>query len=143
MVLDSLIIGVPLFVINVILNAAFGTEHLVKVGNGYAFERTIQGAAHIAIVVVMIAIEGLYFSILNGRGTGQTVGNRAPGIAVRDAITGEAIGFKRAVLRWFIRFVLYLALVIPGLVNDLFPLWDSRRQTIADKAARSVVIRLN
>jgi uncharacterized RDD family membrane protein YckC len=143
MVLDALIIGVPLLIINAILNAAFGTEHLVRLRNGgYLWEHNIQGPAHIVIVVVMIAIEGLYFSFLNGTGSGQTVGNRAPGIAVRDAVTGEAIGFKRAALRWFIRFILYLALIVPGLLNDLFPLWDSRRQTIADKAARSVVIRL-
>jgi uncharacterized RDD family membrane protein YckC len=94
------------------------------------------------ILVATAAIIGLYFSLLNGIGTGQTVGNRAPGIAVRDAKTGEVIGFKRGLLRWFIRFVLYLALVLPGLLNDLFPLWDSRNQTIADKAARSVVIGL-
>jgi uncharacterized RDD family membrane protein YckC len=142
MLLDGLIVFVPLLIINAILNAAFGTEHLVRSGNGLAFARTIQGPAHVAIVILMVAIEGLYFSILNGVGGGQTVGNRAPGIAVRDAVTGEAIGFGRAVLRWFIRFILYAALILPGLLNDLFPLWDSRRQTIADKAARSVVIRL-
>ena len=131
-------------IINGILNAAFGTVHVVKLVNGhYGTERSIQGPAHVVIVIVTIAIGAVYFAILNGTGTGQTVGNRAPGIAVRDAVTGEAIGFKRALLRWFVRSVLYLALIIPGLVNDLFPLWDSRRQTIADKAARSVVIRLH
>jgi uncharacterized RDD family membrane protein YckC len=142
MVLDGLIVGVPLLILNAILNAAFGTEHLVKIGNGFAFEHTITGAAHVVLLIVMGLIEGLYFSLMNGIGPGQTVGNRAPGIAVRDAVTGQPIGFGRAVLRWFIRFILYTALIVPGLVNDLFPLWDSRRQTIADKAARSVVIRV-
>ena len=46
-------------------------------------------------------------------------------------------------MRWLIRLLLYVAFIIPGLLNDLFPLWDSRHQSIADKAARSVVIRLD
>jgi uncharacterized RDD family membrane protein YckC len=143
MVLDILIVAVPLAVLNAILNAGFGTERTVKLFNGtYATERTIQGPAHVVILIATAAIVGVYFSILNGTHNGQTIGNRAPGIAVRDATTGDVIGFKRSLLRWFIRFVLYLALLLPGLLNDVFPLWDSRNQTIADKAARSVVIRL-
>ena len=143
MVLDTLIVAVPLAIVSAILNASFGTERTVKLLNGtYANQRTIQGPAHVVILIATAAIVGLYFSVLNGRYNGQTIGNRAPGIAVRDATTGDVIGFKRGLLRWFVRSVLYLALVLPGLLNDLFPLWDNRNQTIADKAARSVVIRL-
>jgi uncharacterized RDD family membrane protein YckC len=141
--LDYLIVGVPLVIVNAVLNAAFGTEHFVKMLNGtYATQRSIQGPAHVVILIASAAVLGLYFAILNGTGDGQTAGNRAPGIAVRDATTGEVIGFKRGLLRWFVRFVLYLALLLPGILNDLFPLWDSRNQSIADKAARSVVVRL-
>ncbi len=100
------------------------------------------GAGGVGLFVVFVIVQALYFACFNGQGTGQTVGNRAPGIAVRDADTGEPIGIGRGLLRWFIRALLYAALVLPGLLNDLFPLWDQRRQTIADKAARSVVIRL-
>jgi uncharacterized RDD family membrane protein YckC len=143
MVLDILIVGVPLLIVNAVVTSAFGTVRTVKLFNGtYATERTIQGPAHVVILIVTAAIVGLYFAVLNGTRTGQTIGNRAPDIAVRDVATGQVIGFKRALLRWFIRFVLYSALLLPGLLNDLFPLWDSRNQTIADKAARSVVIRL-
>jgi uncharacterized RDD family membrane protein YckC len=143
MVLDYLIVILPLIIVNAIVIAAFGTERTVKLFNGtYATQRTIQGPAHVVILIATAAIVGFYFSILNGTHNGQTIGNRAPGITVRDATTGEVIGFKRGLLRWFIRFVLYLAFVLPGLLNDLFPLWDRRNQTIADKAAHSVVIRL-
>jgi uncharacterized RDD family membrane protein YckC len=143
MVLDVLIVGVPLLIVNAMVTSAFGTVRTVRLLNGtYGTQRTIQGPAHIVILIVTAAIGALYFAFLNGTRTGQTIGNRAPDIAVRDAATGEVIGFKRALLRWFIRFALYSALVLPGLLNDLFPLWDGRNQTIADKAARSVVIRL-
>jgi uncharacterized RDD family membrane protein YckC len=90
-------------------------------------------------------------------GPGQTPGNRAVGIAVRDATTGSAIGIARSLVRSLVRTLLYATLVIPavlkvpvpalilwipGLTNDLFPLWDARRQTLADKVARSVVIKV-
>jgi len=143
MLLDYLIVFIPLAIVNAILNSVFGTVHAVKLLNGtYGTQRSIQGPAHAIILIATVVVTGLYFSILNGTQSGQTVGNRAPGIAVRDATTGEVIGFKRGLLRWFIRFVLYLALILPGILNDLFPLWDARNQTIADKAAHSVVIRL-
>jgi uncharacterized RDD family membrane protein YckC len=142
-VLDYLIVGVPLIIVNAVVNTAFGTLHTVKLINGtYGTQRSVQGPAHLVIVIACVAIFGLYFSVLNGTHNGQTIGNRAPGIGVRDATTGDVIGFKRGLLRWFVRFVLYLALVLPGILNDLFPLWDSRSQSIADKVVGSVVIRL-
>lgn len=139
-ILDALVVGVPLGIVDAILTSRFGKLH--EIANPTRTVRTMQGGAHVATVVGLIVVVGLYFAILNGTGTGQTIGNRAPGIGVRDAESGEVIGFKRGILRWFIRFVLYAALLLPGLLNDLYPLWDRRNQTIADKAARSVVIRL-
>jgi uncharacterized RDD family membrane protein YckC len=38
--------------------------------------------------------------------------------------------------------VLWVALVIPGLIDVLFPLWDPRHQTLHDKAAGSIVLRV-
>jgi hypothetical protein len=61
---------------------------------------------------------------------------------VRDVATGRTIGFRRGIARVLVRAVLYAAFLLPGLLNDLFPIWDRRHQTIADKVARSVVIRL-
>ncbi len=60
---------------------------------------------------------------------------------VRDAESGMPIGTRRSFVRFLIRFVLYLAVVVPGVVNDLSPLWDARRQSFADKVAKSVVVR--
>ena len=142
MVLDGFIVGIPSVIVNTIVNREFGSPSTVIVANRIETVRTLHGGAHVADIIVLAALTGLYFAILNGTGRGQTVGNRAPGIAVRDLNTGDAIGFGRGVLRWAARTVMYIAFVIPGLVNDLYPLWDSRNQTLADKAARSVVIRL-
>ncbi len=40
----------------------------------------------------------LYYGIMNGSRRGQTVGKMALGIAVRDARTGQRIGFLAAAL---------------------------------------------
>jgi uncharacterized RDD family membrane protein YckC len=126
MLLDSLILVVPTVVVELVIVAGFGS------GVG----------ASAAQFVISLLIGGFYFGVLNGTGTGQTIGNRAAGIAVRDANHNDVIGRGRGWLRWFVRFALYLFLVLPGLLNDLWPLWDRQRQTLADKAAGSVMIRL-
>ena len=138
MLLDILVVGIPLGVLNAILNATVGTQHLV----GDHLVRSLQGGSEAVVAVISTAITALYFAILNGTNTGQTIGDRAPGIAVRDIQTGEPIGFGRGLLRWFIRTILYVALVIPGVLNDLWPIWDRQNQSLADKVARSVVVRL-
>jgi uncharacterized RDD family membrane protein YckC len=142
MLLDILVVAVPLLIINVVLNAAFGHQHFVTVDGTVHSVKSLTGTARIVVDVLSSLATCVYFAILNGTGRGQTVGNRTPGIAVRDVDTGAPIGFWRGVLRWFVRSILYVALVIPGLINDLLPLWDGRRQTLADKAAHSVMIRV-
>jgi len=141
MLLDGLILFVPWLILSSISSSLFGTNTTVRIGNTHEAVRS-SGVAGLVLLLFYIVVQALYFACFNGQGTGQTVGNRAPGIAVRDAETGEPIGIGRGLVRWLVRIALYGALFLPGLLNDLFPLWDKRRQTIADKAARSVVIRL-
>jgi uncharacterized RDD family membrane protein YckC len=140
MLLDGVVIGVPWIIFTAILSSVSGNNLSIQAGNSNGSIRSSGGSW--VLLLVFTLIQALYFSCFNGQGTGQTVGNRVPGIAVRDAETGEAIGIGRGLLRWLVRILLYLAFILPGVLNDLFPLWDKRRQTIADKAARSVVIRL-
>jgi len=78
--------------------------------------------------------------VFNGL-TGQTLGKMALHIRVVDATTGAPIGVPRAMLRYLVYALLWIACVIPGLVNVLSPLWDPRNQAWHDKAARSVVVR--
>lgn len=94
----------------------------------------------LASLFAIIVAEGAYFSLLTAKGDGRTGGNRALAIVVRDARTGAVLTLSRSFMRWFVRRALYV-LVIPGILNDLWPLWDKRNQTLADKAAGSVVVR--
>lgn len=138
MLLDILVLLVPFFVIGII----GGLVTAASSSGSYSSPPSRSVNATLAVWGVALLLQAVYFAAFNGLGTGQTPGNRAPGIAVRDARTGEAIGFWRGLLRWLVRAVLYAAFVIPGLVNDLFPLWTARRQTIADMAAGSVMVKL-
>lgn len=134
LLLDILILDVPYVIIAGIISA---TTRSIN-ANGV---HQSNGVASRVLVGVFFIVQAIYFSYLNGVGRGQTPGNRATNIAVRDINTGEPIGAGRGFLRWFVRILLYI-LVIPGVINDLLPLWSARRQTIADKAANSVMIRV-
>lgn len=126
MVLDGVVLSLPAVAIGVVL--AYG------VGGG-------SGAA-VAGLVINALVLGSYFGVLNGVGDGQTIGNKATGIAVRDSTSNQPIGASRGWLRWFVRFALYMFFLLPGIVNDVWPLWDARRQTLADKVAQSVMVRI-
>ncbi len=46
------------------------------------------------------------------------------------------MGIVRAIIHW----IAFVLCIIPGVVDLLFPLWDSHKQTLADKLISSVVI---
>ena len=93
----------------------------------------------ICFVVAWLAIIGYgiwNFGYRQGR-TGSSVGKTALRLRVVDVASGEPIGFLRSVIRQFAHVVEPLSL---GL-GYLWPLWDSKRQTFADKLASTVCVR--
>ena len=128
-----------------ILSAVF-----VGAAGGSVF--SVDWAAGVVVIGLLFAVIDLgYFAILNGSEKGQTVGQMALGITVRDEATGGAIGPQRAgtrililepgiVIGW-----LPIAGFLAGiytLVAGLSPLWDSRRQGFHDKVAHTDVIKV-
>jgi uncharacterized RDD family membrane protein YckC len=72
--------------------------------------------------------------VLGGRG--QTWGKRVVGIRLISEETGQPVGTLNAFLR-------DICHIVDGAICDigyLFPLWDAKRQTLADKIMRTVVI---
>jgi uncharacterized RDD family membrane protein YckC len=69
--------------------------------------------------------------------TGQTPGKKAVGIHLLRESDGRFLGFGLAVARWF----LHLLDTFPCGIGYLWPLWDDKRQTFADKIVHSVVIK--
>jgi uncharacterized RDD family membrane protein YckC len=87
----------------------------------------------------LISLIGLAFAIynayLNGS-TGQSVGKKVVGTRVVSETTGQPIGGGAGIIRW-------LAHIIDSIIcgiGYLFPLWDAKKQTIADKIMKTVVI---
>ena len=69
-------------------------------------------------------------------GSGQSTGKRVLHIRLIGAATGEPIGEVRA----FVRDLCHLVDMVLAYVGFFFPLWDARRQTLADKIVRTVVV---
>ncbi len=96
---------------------------------------TIAAAALLGLLGLIGAI--LYYALLIG-GTGQTLGNKATGIRVIDATTGQPIGAGRALGRQL--FASFISSNV-CLLGYLWALWDGRKQTWHDKVVSSVVVK--
>ena len=85
--------------------------------------------------IISLLIGLTYFVGLNANG--GTWGKRIVGLRLEDATTGADIGYARALGRYIVAIASALVL----LLGYLWSIWDSRKQTWHDKAARSVVVR--
>jgi uncharacterized RDD family membrane protein YckC len=70
--------------------------------------------------------------------SGQTIGKRLIGVKVLRERDGQVIGPGMGILRQFLHILDSLAC----LLGWLWPLWDRKRQTFADKIVSTVAIRV-
>src|SRR5262249_23073126 len=87
-----------------------------------------------ALGSLIIGVWNLF--IRQGR-TGKSLGKQAVGTMLVSAQTGQPIGARMA----FLRQTCHIVAALPCYIGFLWPLWDSRRQTFADKIVNSVVVR--
>ncbi len=127
--LDTLIILVPLLVIAFAIGFAVGGDD----------EDAAIGAIGLAYVLTGV-VPFFYFTYFHGRENGQTPGKKALGIRVAQDRTGGSIGYGRAFGRYAITFVFGIV-VIPLILDYLWPLWDTKNQALHDKIVGSVVVR--
>ncbi len=97
-------------------------------------------AAHNAAIYLLFLLAAIAFTAYNrwymaGR-TGQSWGNRVLNMTLISEQTGQPIGPAKAFLRDLCHILDSLACYI----GWLFPLWDAKRQTFADKIMQTVVI---
>ncbi|MFF9374197.1 RDD family protein [Streptomyces griseoluteus] len=91
----------------------------------------------LSLVGFLFMIAFLVYQVIQEGRTGQTIGKKAVGTRTLKEETGQPLGGGMA-------FVRQLAHVIDGLpcyLGYLWPAWDSKRQTFADKICGSIVIR--
>jgi uncharacterized RDD family membrane protein YckC len=91
-------------------------------------------------IVAGIAFYIGYFVVGHGSRSGQTLGKKLLGIAVKGDIAFGRISYARAFGRLLALFVLGLIPFV-NLLNLLSPLWDSENQAWHDKLADTVVVR--
>ena len=136
--IDSMILGVAFFIILVVIGAAAQGSKTSTTNNQPLTPG--QAIAGFTVLFILASIPSLlYYGIMNGSKRGQTLGKMALSIVVRDAYR-RAIGFWRGVGRYAITIVFSLVLFIPYLIDNLSPLWDTRRQAWHDKVVHSVVV---
>ena len=91
-----------------------------------------------------LPIDGLgfvYALILIAAWHGHTVGMKLVKIRCVRASDGSEVGWARSAGRAAVYAVMAI-LLIPGILDLLWPLWDSKNQTLHDKAAGTVVIKV-
>lgn len=137
----ALIDGIILGVLSSIVQGIAG-QQIVRTDPGTNTWSVQFGARGVSATLVVFLLAMAYYMLLEGGPKGQTVGKLALSISLRDAVGGGPIGYGRALGRRLLATVLWWLFVIPGLIDDLWPLWDGRKQTLHDKAVNSVVVNM-
>ena len=102
----------------------------------YIVGMTSKNGALLAIGALLLLGIFIWQLIREGR-TGQTVGKQALGIRLVRESDGQPLGVGMAFVRRLAHFVDAIACYI----GFLWPAWDAKRQTFADKICGTIVIR--
>ncbi|HTU37789.1 MAG TPA: RDD family protein [Acidimicrobiales bacterium] len=141
--IDFVIFAIVLVVLILLFRHTHGLEvHLMAKKGGR--RRSFTAVPFVLTAVLYV----VYGTVLCGSARGQTVGMMAVGVrAVRDesfAVLGYGRALARALVEGIFRLLSLLSffLGIIWLLDMLWPLWDGKRQTLHDKCAGSVVLRI-
>lgn len=128
--LDTLVLFVPLLI--VIGLAVVASDPDDEDDGAWA----VVGLAYVLTLVLPF----VYFTVMHGRASGQTLGKKWLGIRVAEDPAAGSIGYGRAFGRYAITFVFSL-FILPLLLDYLWPLWDRKNQALHDKVVGSVVVK--
>jgi uncharacterized RDD family membrane protein YckC len=125
--IDYLISAIPVILVLIFASAFTSTSSnaSAEASGGLVF------LAYLATFVIWVYNR----SILMGR-TGQSWGKKALNLRLVRMADGQPLGG----LLCFVRDIVHVVDAIPCLLGYLFPLWDARRQTFADKIMNTVVL---
>jgi uncharacterized RDD family membrane protein YckC len=147
-VLAWLIDNVPVFIVlGIAYGIAFGTAENQCISNGGEYDYGVYCTSSFgAIGVILLGlgyIAALAYSVWNWgyrQGTtGSSIGKSIMKFKVVSEKTWQPIGFGMSIVR-------QLAHIVDGAVcyiGYFFPLWDAKRQTLADKIMTTVCVPLN
>jgi uncharacterized RDD family membrane protein YckC len=125
--IDYLIAAIPLILVLIFAGVFTST-------NSSASAEASGGLVFLAYLATFI-IWVYNRSILMGR-TGQSWGKKALNLRLVRMVDGQPLGG----LMCFVRDITHVLDAIPCMLGYLWPLWDARRQTFADKIINTVVL---
>ncbi|MEU9081063.1 RDD family protein [Streptomyces sp. NPDC048357] len=124
--LDALIIAGPMYA-------------LAGIGAAVSGGDSDSAAAGVLGLIGMLYALGMFFFQLYKEGTtGQTIGKKVVGISLHKEADGATLGFGMA----FVRKLAHILDGIPCYIGWLWPLWDAKKQTFADKVCSTVVVKV-
>lgn len=141
LMIDSIVVGIPAFVIAFVVGFAFLDGSSSSGGSDADVIQLIGGGLGLLFAIA-------YYCIVMPATNGQTLGKMASGIRVVREDGGEitaSFSFLRQILVMQIVFgwLAAVLLYVPTLLNYLWPLWDSKNQALHDKMVKSRVVRAN
>ncbi|MFB7721312.1 MULTISPECIES: RDD family protein [unclassified Nocardia] len=149
--LDGLMFFLPAVILQ-ILAGTVGTDapdcssylnnNTYSSSRSYSSACTAGGMNAIGLICILLALAlyigaGLFLVYREGS-TGQTPGKKIVGIRLVREATGQPVGFGLALGRKLLHVVDSFACYI----GWLMPLWDTKRQTLADKIVNTVVVKV-
>jgi uncharacterized RDD family membrane protein YckC len=132
-------------VVSYLIDLLFGLLLSIPGGVLVGVGAATSGGARVALITVgsvllaIAAIVQIWQSGWRQGARGQSWGKSVTGLRTVSAETMQPIGGPVGLLRWLVDSLLG-AISILQLLNYLWPLWDPRRQTWADKVVGSVVL---
>lgn len=129
--IDELVVDIPIWGISFGIGLVWAISHQTAQLTDQQAQRLVAPAYLVGGIIWFVNR-----CVIAGR-TGKSLGRLATGLRLVQADTGRPLGVWMAFVREFGQILNNLTL---GL-GYLWPLWDAKRQTFADKAVSSVVLR--
>lgn len=137
-ILDGLIAGVPFVILAVIISAAT-TSSATYDPNTDTYSG--GGASGLGVALIIMLYVGMFafqlYQLYRQGTTGQTIGKKIVGIRVIREADGRYTGFGMA----FVRSLAHITDALACYIGYLWPLWDEKNQTFADKMCSTVVVK--
>jgi len=96
-----------------------------------------RGSTGLGGLLYVAALGWAVYNAYLGGTTGQSTGKKIAGIRLLREQDGQVIGGGAGIGRYFV----HILDAIPCYVGFLWPLWDAKKQTFADKIMKTVVVK--
>ena len=91
----------------------------------------------LGLLLNLAALAFFFWNLYQQGVTGQTVGKKVMGTSLRREADGQFVGGGLSIARGFV----HVVDALPCYVGYLWPRWDAKKQTFADKILKTVVVK--